>query len=739
MKLSERTIQFADTLTLLTEGYTRAGRVAHAEGDLFEAAKNFTLATEGSKTAVASVGLAQVQIKNGKFCLYTDLIINVKYSLDEFAAAIHTLDTLLQQPTMQKSLEATVMLASLRAHPRPGISSADTDKERVRARELFEVVCKALDLHLPTDKPAMRTNGHANGTTTLTRAHRRIAEDIDMHAEVARLWQTEDLGRAKRALREGLRLGEAAQTGRLDPRLLNNLGAIHHFEGDLPEARALYEKALTIATTSELTPTLAEAMSTSMLYNLGRAYEDVGEEGLAKDAYEKLLARHPEYTDGEWPCRLYVISLLMALIAKIRLAHILMGMKQFDTAHDILKQSLTSNQDDLNLRSAYTHFLIQANLLKNARDFVYITLKDFDKHDVYALCAVGYIQYVQARDSREATVADRKKLFKRAAEFFEKALSLDPTCAYAAQGLAIGTAEDSLGTLGGALGPPAADESIKRTKNARDALEVFAKVRESTNEGSVYVNMGHCYFNREEYDRAIESVSFGELVTSKEHADVCHSMRPPLNDTTVNGVFQRFCACAAPGLQSQARTSPSPRSIVLLISPSRYVCYGGNDWNAYLVCIGSKGATHTASGQSNLVQHCNDPAKSGSNALLTTSLETHAQRPGTSNRSSHPGAEVSALVIIVVTILSLYHRLFASLAADPARLVPYDKEMADERRKYGDSVLRKADEHLATQRQYDSGVQDKLDAARQRRQLERDRLQDAQVRTILLLRAHIQS
>jgi RNA polymerase-associated protein CTR9 len=31
-------------------------------------------------------------------------------------------------------------------------------------------------------------------------------------------------------------------------------------------------------------------------------------------------------------------------------------------------------------------------------------------------------------------------------------------------------------------------------------------VRESTNDGSVHVNMGHCYFARDELDRAIESV-----------------------------------------------------------------------------------------------------------------------------------------------------------------------------------------------------------------------------------------
>lgn len=80
-------------------------------------------------------------------------------------------------------------------------------------------------------------------------------------------------------------------------------------------------------------------------------------------------------------------------------------------------------------------------------------------------------------------------------------------CAVAAQGLAIVTAEDALGTLGGSLGPVAADEPVRRVKNAREALDVFAKVRESLDDGSVYSNMGHCYYACDEYDRAIESVS----------------------------------------------------------------------------------------------------------------------------------------------------------------------------------------------------------------------------------------
>ena len=58
----------------------------------------------------------------------------------------------------------------------------------------------------------------------------------------------------------------------------------------------MYETALTEA--SAIEGSAGEGMATTILYNLARVYEDQGETNLAKEAYDKLLARHPEYTDG---------------------------------------------------------------------------------------------------------------------------------------------------------------------------------------------------------------------------------------------------------------------------------------------------------------------------------------------------------------------------------------------------------------------------------------------------------
>ena len=238
-------------------------------------------------------------------------------------------------------------------------------------------------------------------------------------------------------------------------------------------------------------------------------------------------------------------------------------MHQANEAHDLLKDSLASQSSNLNLRAYYTYFLIQSNASRPAREFVFGTLRDHDKHDLYALCAAGWLHYHQARESRDMSakgVEERRVFFRRSAEFYEKALGLDPLCAVAAQGLAIVTAEDALGTLGGVLPPgPAPDEAQRRAMNARDALEVFAKVRESTSDGSVYVNMGHCYFARDEFDRAIESVRafFFLGLDVVLVSDAFGSMRRRHNVTMVGVTFRCCCAWHGRGTSRQARNNRS--------------------------------------------------------------------------------------------------------------------------------------------------------------------------------------
>jgi RNA polymerase-associated protein CTR9 len=67
------------------------------------------------------------------------------------------------------------------------------------------------------------------------------------------------------------------------------------------------------------------------------------------------------------------------------------------------------------------------------------------------------------------------------------------------------------------------------------------------------------------------------------------------------------------------------------------------------------------------------------------------------------------------------------LAGDKAQMVPYSRDIADQRRKYGDNMLRKGDEHLEKQRQFEAETQAKLEDARRKRQEEKDRLEALEV------------
>src|ERR1700744_1129178 len=119
---------------------------------------------------------------------------------------------------------------------------------------------------------------------------------------------------------------------------------------------------------------------------------------------------------------------------------------QYKEAAEALTQALTSHGNNLNLRAYQTYFLCQAQQIKLAKEFVITTLKEHDKHDMYSLCAAGYVFYQQARESRvdaSDAIKERRRNFERAIELYEKALILDPTCAVASQGLAIASADDA--------------------------------------------------------------------------------------------------------------------------------------------------------------------------------------------------------------------------------------------------------------------------------------------------------
>ncbi len=60
-------------------------------------------------------------------------------------------------------------------------------------------------------------------------------------------------------------------------------------------------------------------------------------------------------------------------------------------------------------------------------------------------------------------------------------------------------------------------------------------------------------------------------------------------------------------------------------------------------------------------------------------------------------------------------------------MVPYSRDIADQRRKYGDNMLKKADEHLAKQRDHELTNETRINTARMLRQAEREELERLEV------------
>lgn len=650
LKLAERTIQHADTLSLLADGHMRAGRALHAQGQLPAATKHY----EHAPPVVGAVGLAAIHVQT-----------------QEYAAAIHVLEKiLLPQPQQQQNapavsapkLEVLIMLASLHAFARPGVSAADLAKGRARARELYDRALRELD---HAGRELAKASGVVGDDARV--AVRGLAEEVALHVEVARLW-TEDPSqpahaeKALNALNDALRVAKAANAtaDAIYARLVNNVGALRHAEGAYESARAMYEDALAVATA--LPSDEGEGISVSVLYNLGRCLEDMEEKGIAgvgygaaTEVYNKLLARHPEYVD-----------------AKVRLAHMVASAHRMNEAHELLKQALSSSPTALNLRAYYTNFLLRVNLWKPARDFAFSTLRDCDKNDVYALCASGIVLYHNAREAGRGFGGDapmssdeRKKNFIRACEFFDKALQQDPACAVAAQGLAIALAEDALGTLFGALGTP--PQGFDPTRSAREALDVFAKVRESLTDGAVYANMGHCYYARDEFDRAIESYE------------------------TAN---KRFF---------------EGRNVANLLCLSRA-------WYAKANKDQSFAAMRTALKYAQQAMHCTPGDKA-----IVYNIAMIQQKAAEMLFGLEPSRRSLADLRRAIEQAEHAQSLFASLAADTSTMLPYSRDIADQRRRYGDTMLRKRVDQLAEQERYEEEVGKKYDAVRQRRQEEQQR------------------
>ncbi|OAV97922.1 hypothetical protein PTTG_03149 [Puccinia triticina 1-1 BBBD Race 1] len=641
-KMAERAVQYANTSSTALEARLVLARAFHAQGKLNEALREYRAAAPPERSVLTAIlGVAQICVARNEVSIAINMFENV----------------LRRQPNC---IEALANLAALRTHMAfTTTSSTEGSSEKTKAKELYEQITRLFATRVKTSSRNPDDEG------VMPPRIREVASDPDLYIEIARLSSDADINRALKAYRQSLTVRE--DLGKPIPAmLLNNIGVLEWKNGHLAEARDRIESALAATASAvvgdETEREINERTAVCMLFNLGVICEQAKDKAKAKDIYERILLRHPEYVD-----------------AKARLALMYLAEKNFDKTNALLKEALTSQTGNGELRALYTYFLIESNQVKQARDFTVATLKDHDKSDVYALCASGALLYTQARENKaigpEASL-DRASKFFRSTEFFEKALQLDSQCAFAAQGLAIALAEHVISPSNvnapSSNGTFAPDASNVRAKNIRDSITILTKVREALNDGSVYVNLGHCHYLRDEFDRAIENY----FTASKRFYD------------DKNVLVLLYLARAWYQKASKDHSFAALRSALQFVQTAKE-------------------------------HHQNDGAIAFNLALVQQKgLELLVDLP--------PSKRTLTDIKTAIADAQSAQEAFGELASKPAGTVPFDIDIAHQRKRYGESLLRRTSELSESQEAYESSEIAKVERARQERENERQKLAEAE-------------
>lgn len=309
---------------------------------------------------------------------------------------------------------------------------------------------------------------------------------LNAYLTLSKLYESKDLTQSLVYLHKAVEARK--QTGRDAPlEVYNNIGVFNFTKNSTDVAVENFDLALKQLDTVE-NKELKDDLKITLSYNLARSTE-ASDQAKAIDAYKALLQDCPHYFS-----------------VKLRLLFLDAVSTNESTKEDLekeIKDLLAQNASDLEIRSFYGWFIKTFGKkigLKPDADTMHQkeTLVDHDSHDCYALISLANIYCVMANDLKSSKDEERrKKYFVRAIELYIKVLSIDPSNVFAAQGLAIVYIEN---------------------KEYNKGLDILRKIRDSLNDISVYLNLGHVHLELKEYAKAIESyeVAFVRYTDSQD-------------------------------------------------------------------------------------------------------------------------------------------------------------------------------------------------------------------------------
>lgn len=309
---------------------------------------------------------------------------------------------------------------------------------------------------------------------------------LNAYLTLSKLYEPKDLAQSLIYLHKAVETRK--QTGRDVPlEVYNNIGVFNFSKNSTDAAMENFGLALKQLDTLD-NKELKDDLKITLTYNLARSTE-ISDQAKAIDTYKALLQDCPHYFS-----------------VKLRLLFLDAVSTNESPKEDLekeIKELLAQNASDLEIRSFYGWFIKTFGKkigLKPDADTLHQkeTLVDHDSHDCYALISLANIYCVMANDLKSSKDEEkRKKYFVRAIELYVKVLSIDPKNVFAAQGLAIVYIENKEYTKG---------------------LDILRKIRDSLNDISVYLNLGHVHLELKQYSKAIESyeVAFVRYTDSQD-------------------------------------------------------------------------------------------------------------------------------------------------------------------------------------------------------------------------------
>lgn len=432
---------------LLSQSSFWLGRVYFAKGDFNQSQRYFHESSRFDDDNVLSkLGFGQSQVARG--------------SIQE---AILTFENLIK--LYPKNLEVNYCLGLLYS--------------RLKSKKKLEIAIAILEKYINLcNNRGLNALNSSNEDVTLLNKEPII---LNAYLILCKLYENKDINQSLNYLNKAIESRE--QIGKNVPlEVYNNMGVFQFNKQNSELAIKNFKLALENLQVEQITRSdkdpeaieiLVKDLTTTLKYNLARSLE-VTQQQESINIYKEILETCPNYFS-----------------AKLRLLFLDLVSTNESTKQEIKQEIidlLEVNASNLEIRTFYSWFVKifgkQVGLKPDAdTEHQKQTLVSYNSHDTYALVSLANIYCVMARELKNND-DKAKKYYIRAIELFSKVISIDAKNVYAAQGLAVVFIEN---------------------KQLDKGLDILRKIRDSLNDISIYLNLGHVLLELKQYSKAIET------------------------------------------------------------------------------------------------------------------------------------------------------------------------------------------------------------------------------------------